>query len=35
MKTLVFIPPRDYGKVDIADFDPENYKRSSKRGGRK
>lgn len=35
MKTQVFIPPRDYGKVDIADFDPENYKRPAKRKGRK
>ena len=35
MKTRVFTPPRDYGKVDLADFDPENYKRPSKRGGRK
>ena len=35
MKKLVFIPPRDYGKVDIADFDPENYKRPAKRKGRK
>ncbi|MFL6332275.1 MAG: hypothetical protein ACJ754_02925 [Pyrinomonadaceae bacterium] len=35
MKTLVFIPPRDYGKVDIADFDPENYKRPAKGKGRK
>lgn len=33
MKTRVFIPPRDYGKVDIADFDPEHYKRPSKRRG--
>src|SRR5207247_155192 len=22
-KTNVYIPPRDYGKIDIADFDPE------------
>jgi hypothetical protein len=35
MKTRVFTPPRDYGKIDLADFDPENYKRPSKRGGRK
>lgn len=35
MKTSVFIPPRDYGKVDIADFDPEKYKRPSKRKGRR
>ena len=35
MKTRVFTPPRDYGKIDLADFDPENYKRPSKRGGRR
>ena len=35
MKTRVFTPPRDFGKIDIADFDPENYKKASKRGGRK
>ncbi|MBV8857978.1 MAG: hypothetical protein JOZ02_13670 [Acidobacteria bacterium] len=35
MKTKVFIPPRDYGKIDIAAFDPENYKRKTKRRGRK
>jgi hypothetical protein len=35
MKTRVFTPPKDYGKIDLADFDPENYKRPSKRGGRK
>jgi hypothetical protein len=35
MKTRVFTPPKDYGKVDLADFDPENYKKPSKRGVRK
>lgn len=35
MKTSVFTPPKDYGKIDLADFDPENYKRPAKRGGRK
>ncbi len=35
MKTRVFTPPKDYGKIDFADFDPENYKRPSRRGGRK
>jgi hypothetical protein len=35
MKTRVYAPPRDYGKIDIADFDPENYKRPSKRKGRR
>jgi hypothetical protein len=35
MKTRVFTPPRDYGKIDLADFDPENYKRPSRRGGRR
>ena len=31
MKTRVLTPPRDYGKIDIADFDPENYKRPPRR----
>jgi hypothetical protein len=31
MKTRVYTPPRDYGKIDLADFDPEHYKRPSKR----
>lgn len=35
MKTKVFIPPRDYGKIDIADFNPEHYKRPSKGRSRK
>ena len=35
MKTQVFTPPRHYGKIDIADFDPENYKRPARRGGRR
>jgi hypothetical protein len=35
MKTRVYTPPRDYGKIDIADFDPENYKKPSKRRGGK
>jgi hypothetical protein len=35
METRVFTPPRDYGKIELADFDPENYKRPSRRGGRK
>jgi hypothetical protein len=35
MKTRVFTPPKDYGKIDLADFDPENYKRPPKRRGRK
>ena len=35
MKTLVFTPPKSFGKIDIADFDPENYKRSSKARGRR
>ena len=35
MKTRVFTPPRDYGKIDLADFDPENYKRPTQRRGRK
>ena len=35
MKTRVFTPPRDYGKIDIAAFDPEGYKRGPKAGGRR
>ncbi|HEX8118798.1 MAG TPA: hypothetical protein VF521_16090 [Pyrinomonadaceae bacterium] len=35
MKTKVFVPPRDYGKIDIADFDPEHYKRPSRGKGRR
>ena len=35
MKTRVLTPPRDYGKIDLADFDPENYKRPARRGGRR
>lgn len=34
-ETHVYTPPKDYGKIDIADFDPENYKSTSKRGGGK
>lgn len=30
----VYTPPKDYGKIDIADFDPEHYKKSPKPGGR-
>lgn len=26
VKTLTYKPPKDFGKVDIADFDPENFK---------
>ena len=25
-KTRIFTPPKDYGKIDIQDFDPENWK---------
>jgi hypothetical protein len=35
MKTRVFTPPKDYGKIDIAAFDPEKYKRPSKARGRR
>ena len=35
MKTRTFTPPRDYGKIDIADFDPDNYKRPPKPKGRR
>jgi hypothetical protein len=31
----VFTPPRDYGKIDIADFNPEGYKKRPKPRGRK
>jgi len=31
VETHVYTPPKDYGKIDIADFDPENYKNTSKR----
>ncbi len=34
-ETKVYTPPRNFGKIDIADFDPENYKRPSKSGGRR
>jgi hypothetical protein len=30
MERHVFTPPRHYGKIDIADFDPENYKKAPK-----
>jgi hypothetical protein len=30
MKTQVLTPPKHYGKIDIADFDPEKYKRPSR-----
>ncbi|HWS90532.1 MAG TPA: hypothetical protein VN282_26425 [Pyrinomonadaceae bacterium] len=35
MERHVHTPPRDFGKIDLADFDPENYKRPSKRRGRR
>ena len=35
MKTRVFTPPRDYGKIDIANFDPEKYKRPSRSRARR
>lgn len=35
MKTSVFTPPKDYGKIDFAEFDPENYRRPSKSKNRK
>ena len=34
MKTRAFTPPKDFGKIDVADFDPENYKKAPKRGGK-
>ncbi|MET0645995.1 MAG: hypothetical protein ABW208_05190 [Pyrinomonadaceae bacterium] len=33
MKRRVFTPPKDFGKIDLADFDPDNYKKKGK--GRK
>lgn len=30
----VYTPPRDYGKVNLADFDPDGYKKSSKSKGK-
>ena len=33
MKRRVFTPPKDFGKIDFADFDPDNYKQ--KGGGRR
>src|SRR5215210_682883 len=35
MKTRVFTPPKDYGKIDFADFDPEKYKKPSRSRGRR
>jgi hypothetical protein len=35
MKTRVFTPPKDFGKIDLADFDPEKYKRPARRGAKK
>jgi hypothetical protein len=35
MKTRVLTPPKDFGKIDLADFDPENYKKPSRRRGRR
>jgi len=29
MKTKIYTPPKDFGKIDIADFDPENYLRKA------
>ena len=26
-KTKIYVPPRDYGKIDIADFDPQHYRK--------
>jgi hypothetical protein len=26
LETLIYKPPKDFGKIDIADFDPENFK---------
>ena len=31
MERHVYTPPRDFGKIDLADFDPENYKRPARR----
>ncbi|HEX7317235.1 MAG TPA: hypothetical protein VF297_25280 [Pyrinomonadaceae bacterium] len=32
MERHVYTPPRDYGKIDFADFNPENYKKSKTKG---
>jgi len=34
MKSRVYIPPRDYGKIDIADFDPGNFLKKKPKTGR-
>ena len=31
MKTRIYTPPKDFGKIDIADFDPENYLKKAAR----
>lgn len=31
MKTVIHRPPRDFGKIDLADFDPENYLKKAAR----
>jgi hypothetical protein len=35
MERRVYTPPRNFGKIALADFDPEKYKKNSKRGGRR
>lgn len=35
MKTRAYTPPRDYGKIALADFDPEGYKRRPAARGRR
>lgn len=36
VQTRVYTPPKDFGKIDVADFDPENYLKKAARGkGRK
>jgi len=36
LKTKIYTPPKDFGKIDIADFDPDNYlnKAAKRRAGR-
>jgi len=31
MKTKIYKPPKDFGKIDISDFDPDNFKNTGKK----
>lgn len=35
MERHVYTPPRDFGKINLADFNPEKYKKTPKRRGRR